>query len=232
VVDHWHGPALAGIWNALASRKRYFDDRVATAVRDGLQALVVLGAGLDTKAARLAAPAAIPSFEVDLPVNIAAKRRRIRLPDNVVQVPLDFEHDDLGAALIEYGYHADLTTMFVWEGVTQYLTEAAVRAVFEALAKAPTGSRLTFSFVCKDFLDGVDDCGSEQTYRRFVAKEPIWRFGLHPTSVPALLAEYGWREREQVGQSEYAARYLDPAGRTSAVTGLERCASADKDGRC
>jgi methyltransferase (TIGR00027 family) len=218
-----------GIWNSLACRKRYFDDVVGASARDGIQALVVLGAGLDTKAVRLAAPAGLPSFEVDLPVNIAAKRRRIRLPDNVIQVPLDFEHDDLGATLIEHGYDADARTMFVWEGVTQYLTEAAVRRVFKVLAKAPADSRLAFSYVCKDFLDGVDFHGSEQTYRRFVANGPIWRFGLQPSDVPALLAEYGWREHEQVGPQEYTARYLDPAGRTTTVTGLERCVCADKD---
>ena len=174
-----------GIWNGLACRKRYFDDVVTASVRDGIQALVVLGAGLDTRAIRLAAPAGVPSFEVDLPVNISRKRRRIWLPDSVTQVPLDFEEQDLGAALVEYGYRADATTMFVWEGVTQYLTEAAVRAVFEVLAKAPTGSRLAFSYVCNDFLDGTDFHGSEQTYRRFVAKDRIWRFGLHPSDVSA-----------------------------------------------
>lgn len=217
-----------GVWNSLACRKRFFDDVVAAAVHDGVQALVVLGAGLDTRAARLAAPAGIPSFEVDLPVNIAHKRRRIRLPNNVNQIPLDFEHQDVGAALMRHGYRADATTIFVWEGVTQYLTRPAVHAIFEVLAKAPAGSRLAFSYVCKDFLDGADFYGSQQTYNRFVANNPIWRFGLHPDDVRDLLAEYGWREREQVGPDEYATRYLIPAGRATAVTGLERSVSADK----
>ena len=47
------------------------------------------------------------------------------------------------------GYRADATTIFVWEGVTQYLTRPAVHAIFEVLAKAPAGSRLAFSYVCK-----------------------------------------------------------------------------------
>jgi O-methyltransferase involved in polyketide biosynthesis len=113
--------------------------------------------------------------------------------------------------------------------VTQYLTESAVRTVFEVLGSAPAGSRLAFSYVCQDFLDGTNFYGSEPTYRRFVVKKPLWRFGLHPGEVAALLAEYGWREREQAGPHEYADRYLDPAGRTTAITGMERCVSADKD---
>jgi methyltransferase (TIGR00027 family) len=142
--------------NSLACRKRYFDDVVIAAVCDGVRALVVLGACQDTKAARLAAPMGIPSFEVDLLVNIARKRHRIRLPDNVNQIPLDFEHADLGATLMNYGYRFDAPTMFVWERVTQYLTEPAVRGVFGVLANAPTGSRLAFSYICQDFLDGTD----------------------------------------------------------------------------
>jgi methyltransferase (TIGR00027 family) len=233
IVGRWLTTSMdrrePGVWNSLACRKRYLDDVVSASVRDGVQALVVLGAGLDTKAARLAAPAGIPSFEVDLPINIARKHRRMRLPDNVTQVPFDFEHHGLGAALAQHGYRADATTMFVWEGVTQYLTEPAVRAVLQVLADSPTGSRLAFSYICKDFLDGIDFHGAEQTYRRFVGDGRTWRFGLRPSSVPALLAEYGWREREQVGPKEYTVRYLDPAERATTITGLERCVSADKD---
>lgn len=218
-----------GVWNSLACRKRYFDDVVAASVRDGLQALVVLGAGLDTRAIRLATSPGVPSFEVDLPVNLARKARRIRLPGNVTQVPVDFEHQDLAVALARHGYRADATTMFVWEGVTQYLTEPAVRTVLEVLAGSPAGSRLVLSYICKDFIDGIDFYGCERTYRRFVAGNRTWRYGLHRGDVAALLAEYGWCEREQVGPKEYTERYLDPVKRGGIVTGLERCVSADKD---
>jgi hypothetical protein len=143
------------------------------------------------------------------------------------EIRLISDRKTLCTSLVDHGYRADATTRFVWEGVTQYLTEPAVRAVFEVLANAPTGSRLAFSYVCQDFLDGTDFHGSKQDYRRFVATQ-IWRFGLHPVDVPDLLAEYGWREREQVGADEYITRYLVPAGRTITITGLERSVSAEK----
>jgi O-methyltransferase involved in polyketide biosynthesis len=60
-----------------------------------------------------------------------------------------------------------------------------------------------------------------------VVDSPLWRFGLHPDDVGPLLAEYGWRELDQVGPAEYAARYLRPAGRDSAVSEIERAVCAE-----
>lgn len=61
-----------GMWASMLCRKRYGDDQVAAALEAGIGQLVVLGAGLDTRAHRLAAPAGVPAFEVDLPANIAS----------------------------------------------------------------------------------------------------------------------------------------------------------------
>ncbi|MGY1900762.1 class I SAM-dependent methyltransferase [Nocardia gipuzkoensis] len=90
-------------------------------------------------------------------------------------MPIDFQADDLTATLAAHGYRADARTLFVWEGVTQYLTEDAVRDTLAALASAPSGSVLVFSYVRHDFLDGVELYGDEPTYRRFV-RPGIWRF--------------------------------------------------------
>lgn len=217
-----------GAWESLACRKRYFDDRTAAAITEGVEAVVVLGAGLDTKALRLAAPAGVPAFEVDLPINIAAKRKRTALPSSVIQVPIDFEADDLATVLIEHGYRFDARTLFLWEGVTQYLTEPAVRATLSVLGTAATGSQLIFSYVRQDFLDGTDLQGCAPTYRRFVARQPLWHFGLQPDQVSALLSDYGWHEIEQAGGPEHTASYLTPIGREIRVPDIERCVAARK----
>ncbi|GAB3210830.1 SAM-dependent methyltransferase [Nocardia tengchongensis] len=217
-----------GIWNSLACRKRYFDEQTAALLHD-TEALVVLGAGLDTRACRLAAPAAIPAFEVDLPVNIALKQRRIPLPGNVVPVAIDFERQDLATGLAESGYRTDAKTLFLWEGVTQYLTETAVHATLKTLATAPSGSHLIFSYIRQDFIAGTNLDGCPAAHRRFVAGQGIWRFGLHPGSVSGLLAEHGWREVEQVGGGEYTERFLTPLGRGGErVPDIERCVTATK----
>jgi methyltransferase (TIGR00027 family) len=66
-----------GLWTNLACRKRFIDDKLDESL-DAIDAVVILGAGLDTRGYRLARRSAIPVFEVDLPVNIARKRAIVR----------------------------------------------------------------------------------------------------------------------------------------------------------
>ncbi|WP_019929188.1 SAM-dependent methyltransferase [Nocardia sp. BMG111209] len=217
-----------GVWAGIACRKRYLDEQVTAALDAGAEALVLLGAGFDTRGLRLAVPRGIPDFELDKPANIVAKRRRITLPDTVSAVPIDFGTDDLRAVLTQAGWRPASRTIFVWEAVTQYLTEAAVRSTLAVLAGAAPGSTLGFTYVQQDFLDGTNLYDAPKMRQRFVIRDPIWKFGLTPAQVPDLLAEYGWQQTEQAGAAEYRTRCLTAAGRTEPVSDVERCVRAVK----
>jgi methyltransferase (TIGR00027 family) len=221
-----------GIWGSVLCRKRYIDDKLHESI-GAIDAVVILGAGLDTRAYRMAELRTVPVFEVDLPENIAYKRAKAQqlygqLPDSVQLVPIDFEHQDLETVLADQGYRGDLRTFFVWEAVTQYLTEEAVRKTFDFLTKAASGSRLVFTYIRQDFMDGVNLYGAAVAYRRFRVKQPLWRFGMIPEEVAAFLDAYGWREVEQMGGQDFAARYIRPSGREMPVSELERSVYAEK----
>lgn len=221
-----------GIWGSILCRKRYADDKVAEAIAAGIKQLVILGAGLDTRAYRLAAPAGVPAFEVDLPANITFKREQLleiygRVPEHVTLVPVDFQADDLGSALAAGGLRLDAPAMFVWEAVTQYLTEDGFRMTLRFLSKAAAGSRLIFTYVREDFVAGINLYGAEQLHRD-MKKHDLWHFGIQPENVDRLLREYGWAEREQVGPDEYSARYVAPSGRALSVSEIERFVDAER----
>jgi methyltransferase (TIGR00027 family)/deazaflavin-dependent oxidoreductase (nitroreductase family) len=221
-----------GLAASLLCRKRYVADRLDEAARDGIDALVVLGAGLDTLAYRHPAPARAV-FEVDLPENIADKEDKVsrvlgRIPDPVTLVPIDFETQQIDQVLASAGYDPEARTFFVWEGVTQYLTERAARTTMRALANAATGSRLVFTYVRQDFLDGTHLYAAEPAYQEFKVKRRLWQFGLDPEQVGAFLAEYGWHECEQVGAEEFDAWYVQPTGRGLPVSEIERSVYAEK----
>ncbi|PTH90466.1 SAM-dependent methyltransferase [Streptomyces sp. A244] len=223
-----------GLWASVLSRKRYADDKVSEAVRAGIEQFVFLGAGLDTRAYRLVPSAGGRAFEIDLPANIAYKRQRLeavygRVPDHVVLVPVDFQTDDLADVLHAHGLDPKTPTMFVWEAVTQYLSEDGVRRTLAFLAQAAVGSRLIFTYVCKDFLDGIDFYGAERAHQDFVVKQRMWHFGLDPDDARSLLRGYGWAEREQVGRREYLARYIRPTGRDLPVSEIERFVYGEKE---
>jgi methyltransferase (TIGR00027 family) len=212
---------IPGLWASMLCRKRYIDERLAaTAART----VVVLGAGFDTRGCALRGRWV---FEVDLPSNVELKRDRLRAVlggerAGLTLVPIDFEEQRIADALQEHGYRGDEPVFFVWEAVTQYLTEAAVRATFDFLAQAPAGSELVFTFVRKDFLDGTTMFGGEAAHQDFVVKRRMWKFGLLPDEVAGFVEPYGWAVTEQLGPEEFSARYVAPSGRALPVSEIER----------
>ena len=217
--------AVPGAWAIVACRKRFIDDKLGESLPD-IDAVVNLGAGMDTRGLRLARRSDIPVFEVDQPVNIARKKAAVAramgtVPASVHLVPLDFERDDLFGALTERGYDRDARTFFIWEGVTQYLTEDAVRSTLGALQAAPAGSRLVFTYVRKDFIDGLNMYGAGLLYKRFRQRQQVWRFGLNPEDVAAFVGEYGWRLIEQAGPDYFSRNYIEPAARNLTASDLE-----------
>jgi methyltransferase (TIGR00027 family) len=224
--------AVPGSWTIITCRKRYIDDKLDEALA-GIRAVVILGAGMDTRACRLARRSSIPSFEVDLPVNIERKRAAVEralgaVPASVHLVPVDFERDDLTAELVKAGYRAADAAFFVMEGVTQYLTEEALRGTFEFLRGAATGSRLVFTYVPEDFIDGRNMYGGQLLYKRFRQRQQLWKFGLDPDHVAAFGDEYGWQLVEQAGADYYTRHYIKPTGRDLSATDLERAVYCTK----
>ncbi len=220
-----------GIWGGVLCRKRYIDDKLIAAASQ-VDAVVNLGAGFDTRAYRLPALADLLVWEVDQPENIAAKRLRLQtlfgaVPPHVTLVAIDFDRAELGAVLAAHGYAADKRTFFIWEAVTQYLTENGIQATFAFLAKAAPGSRLAFTYIRKDFLDGQARYGQERVYRRYVLRK-TWLFGMDPEGVAEFLGAYGWRVVEHCSYAELADRYMQPARPELATTPLERVVYAEK----
>lgn len=221
-----------GLWANLACRKRFIADKLEAALPD-VEAVVILGAGFDTRPYLLTRRVRLPVFEVDLPVNIARKARTVRrvlggLPMSVRLVPLDFERDDLLTSLAEHGYRTDYRAFFICEGVTQYLTEDGVRRTLEGLRAAAPGSRLVFTYVRRDFIDGTNLYGTRTLYRNVRQRHQLWHFGLQPDEVAEFIAEYGWRLVEQAGPDELVQRYVAPTGRKLAASQLEWSAYAEK----
>lgn len=224
-----------GLYASFLCRKRYIDDVVAGALRKGVDAVVILGAGFDTRGYRLAFPTGTALYEVDLPENIALKRDRVRkvygeVPEHATLVPVDFDTDDLGDVLRRHGYDPAGRTCFVLEAVTQYLTEEGLRSTFEFFATAVPDSELVFTYVLKSFIDGTDLLQADRLYQMVRVKEQLFRYGFDPDAVPGFLETYGWRQIEQVGPAEYLKRYVEPSGRVMPVTAGERAVHAVRTG--
>jgi methyltransferase (TIGR00027 family) len=110
------------LWTAL--RATYFDRCVERYQR---AQVVLLGAGLDTRAVRLAKEG-VRFFEVDHPESQKLKLGKLAAIDYPVAcatyVPCDFERSDFLTELCARGFREDIPALFIWEGVTVYLLAA------------------------------------------------------------------------------------------------------------
>jgi methyltransferase (TIGR00027 family) len=174
-------------------------------------------------------------WEVDLPENIDGKRKRLKkilgdIPAHVTLVPVDFDRERIGDVLAAHGYSPELRTFFIWEAVTQYLPAPSIESTFDFLANAPSGSRLAFTYIRRDFIEGKSRYGQEQLYRNMIVKNKTWLFGINPDEVADFIAPSGWRVLEHYGYDELADKYVKPTGRILLSTPLERMVYAEKDG--
>lgn len=145
----------------MAVRTAYLDAHVRHWCAQGYRQIVILGAGLDTRAARLA-QSGVRFFEVDHPATQAEKLARLRaLPgyplDAARFVACDFESDDFVECLVAHGFAPEQPAFVSWEGVVPYLTEPAIRHTLGRIADAlaPT-SVLVFDYIGKRIVERRD----------------------------------------------------------------------------
>jgi methyltransferase (TIGR00027 family) len=218
VIDRrW--PCVRG---GVVARTRLIDERVVATLPHVEQALI-LGAGFDTRAYRLAPLREVAVFEVDHPATQAAKQRILartpgRLPASVTFVPVVFGADDPARELADFGFVSGASTLVLWEGVTNYLDPQAVDATFRFLAFATgPGSPVLFTYVDRGILDGSAAFDGAETTMRAVRRvgEPF-TFGLNPEEVQDYLAERGFELGSDTVVRDAAERFYPPGACPSA----------------
>lgn len=223
---------ITGLLGLQVCRTKYIDDILKKAVDEGISQVVILGTGFDTRAYRISSNNQIMIFEADLSIILDRKESIIKnylgvLPENIVFTPIDFNCQKLDEILEAKGLNLSKPVLFIWEGVTQYITEDAIDNTLKFISKSSSGSRLVFTYVLKRFIDGTSDMvGVESLLTTFKSEEQPFYFGLNPSELGEFLSKYNLSLIEDVGGSYYQENYLKPLGRNLFVSKLERIAYA------
>lgn len=209
---------LPGARTSAIARTKLIDDAWQRALDDGIRKIVILGAGFDCRAYRLTASSRAIVFEVDHPATHALKRERLarmlpEIPANVRFAAIDFNRESLPGVLTASGFNREMRSLFLWEGVTNYLTAEAVDAVLRYVGACAPGSRIALTYVHRGVLDGsVEFFGGEKIRRDVAALGEPWTFGFDPADLSAYLRERNLELDYDAGAREYRMECFGPRG--------------------
>jgi len=162
-------------------RTRYFDDRLNEQLARGCRQVVILGAGLDTRAERKRSPGVV-YFEIDDANTLGFKKAR--LAESGIDAPVtyisgDYVADGVLGLLEPHNFHRELPTFFIWEGNTMYLTRAAVMKVLGELRDGVRAFALSFDYMDEAVVArATGDVGTTSFVERFAAMGAPWHFGV------------------------------------------------------
>lgn len=205
-----------GLSSSIMARVKYFDDFVKKSIKDGLEQLVILGAGYDTRAFRIEElKENVNIFEMDHPNTQGFKIEKIKeifgsTPGNVVYVPVDFEKEKIGEKLIENGFIGSKKTLFILEGLVMYIPPESVAEIFLFINKnSAKGSRVIFDYYPQSVVDGTSKLEIGQNIMNHLVKigEPL-QFGIKEQEMENFLKEFGFSSIENVTSEDYKKAYF------------------------
>jgi methyltransferase (TIGR00027 family) len=183
----------AGFLAEIAIRTRYYDEYLSTACSIGCRQVVILGAGLDTRAFRLDLPATVRVYELDLPDLFAFKEAVLAdqgAPARCTRyvVPVDLR-SGWAVRLADAGFDSTLPCAWLAEGLLAYLPhDDAQRLLATVGALSAPGSQLSFEY--DTFADGSVLHATQET-PGMQQLATMWEGGLHEQPVEWLRG-HGW----------------------------------------
>lgn len=209
-------------------RSRYAEDCLAEAYRGGIRQYVMLGAGLETFPYRQPEWAReLRIFEVDYPATQKWKRDRlaaagIRIPGNVVYVPVDFESMTLDAGFSGTPLDRGLPAFFSLLGVSQYLSEAALDASLKFVLSMPQRTEIVFSFVPTGNSLSVSERAAGAAFSAIAAlRRERWRSRWDPGTLAHRLSAMGFSRVIHFSADKANERYFRGRRDGLAVSRLE-----------
>ena len=218
---------VPGASNSIVARVRYFDVVVKSSINDGLEQLVILGAGYDTRAYRIEGLSKIKVFEVDHPATQSIKIEKITeifssLHDHVTYVPTDLEVDKFGQRLLESGYNKSLKTLFIMEGILMYLSPEIVEDILSFIVhNSGKGSAILFDYIPLSVVEGTCELEAGQNWRKGVMEvgEPFL-FGINDGEIQSFLVQRGFKNVKNMTSEDYKKAYFHGKNEDRAVNSL------------
>jgi methyltransferase (TIGR00027 family) len=214
--------------NSIVARVRFFDDFVKKSIDEGIEQLVILGAGYDSRAYRIEGLKKIKTFEVDHPTTQNIKMEKIKmilgsLPGHVVYVPCNLETEDFGQRLIDMGYNRHIKTLFLMEGLLMYLQPKVVDEILSFIVQnSGKNSSILFDYFPQSAVDGSSKLEAGRNIRNQVSQlgEPF-KFGIKEGTVETFLTRRGFTQACNVTIEDCKKAYFQGINKNRIVDSLK-----------
>jgi len=225
---HWVARhTTPGQMMTLPIRKRFMDDEARRAIDEGARQLLIVGAGFDSLALRIAEQFPdVQGFEIDHPATQQVKRAAVESlkleRPNLHFVAVDLASTSLSDALEQApGWRNDATTVVVAEGVLMYLDESDVTKFLEGVrAMTVSGTTLLFTHIRTD-EHGELVTGKHAGFIRAALKvvgEPL-KWGIGQDALAGFLEAHGYTLNQSPTPEQLRVRYLEPVGLGDEIVG-------------
>jgi methyltransferase (TIGR00027 family) len=211
-------PELFGF---LSARTNWLDRIFGQCLTENWPQIVFLGAGYDSRSYRFRDQIrSTRLFELDVQTTQERKQKALEqagvfVPGQLVFVPINFQSQSIADALTAAGFQRGEMTLFIWEGVSYYLTAQAVDESLRNLREiAPAGSLLCFDYM-----------NSPRPSR--YAGEPF-QFFIPRESIPEFLDQRGFALTAHYVRDDITTRFLPhgdglPEARSLSELGFVEC---------
>ena len=199
------------------ARTKHIDSILKQTVADGIGQVVNLGAGYDSRAYRYRETMPeVKFFEIELPEMVMEKKRRLKkmlgnVPKHVTFVPIDFSEQTISKELNKAGYDANVKTLFIWEGVTMYISEVAVDSTLRFIAtQSAPGSSVVYDYMPLAVIQGDFTQHMDMRWLTLWVRyrgEPFI-FGIPEGDGAAYVEARGLEVVSDIGAEDLEARYL------------------------
>ncbi len=207
---------VPGTYEYVTARTKHFDNIFKHALEENIPQIIFLGSGYDTRAIRFKDSIQRTNiFELDAPTTQQHKKKLLRkhnisIPLQVSFLPINFMKKNMANVLSSAGYDTSQKSFFIWEGVTMYLPEEAIKETLAFIKNnSGCGSTVAFDYFYKSFVEGK--------YYYYGAKELIesvsktgepYQFGIEKGKIESFLSENGFDVLSHYTPDEFEKTYL------------------------
>lgn len=207
---------FVGGYEYIFARTVHFDQLFQKALSEDILQIVLMGAGYDTRAIRFKDQIkSTRVFELDAPHTQEQKqavlhKAGIAVSPQVIYVPVNFSQQSLDESLLASGFDPAARTLFIWEGVTFYLTaEDVARTLGFIRTHSGADSQLAFDYSYRSAIEGtVDYYGAKETAHAVSEDREPFTFGIEEGAIESYLASHGFSVIAHYDPEEFAQTYL------------------------